>query len=223
MCFSATASFTLGSLLVPIGIFCVAIAYKANKNFIFLAIIPIIFGMQQYTEGIIWMQLGANNLSAAHLYTYIYLFFALYFWPAYLPICAYYIEKEIVRKKMMRVFVIMGQAVGIIIYAQVLLGYLSSKVMIVNQTLNYEVYHLDMLGWTYSTSYVLIMILPLVFSSAFRIKIFGILLLISSMVSYGWYIYAFTSVWCFFAAILSIYIAYIIYNLPSGSEEKNKR
>jgi hypothetical protein len=53
LCFSPTASFTLGSAPIPPGILCAVTAYKNNKKF-FFSLIPLFFGIQQCTEDFIW-------------------------------------------------------------------------------------------------------------------------------------------------------------------------
>ena len=50
----------------------------------------------------------------------------------------------------------------------------------------------------------------LLLSSDRRIRIFGVLVLISLLATYQYFAYAFISVWCFFAATISIYIAAVL-------------
>ena len=73
MCFSANASFTLGAVLISTGIFSTIRANKANKNYIFLALIPIFFGIQQVIEGIVWWQLYENKSPSSSFWIYFYL------------------------------------------------------------------------------------------------------------------------------------------------------
>ena len=42
MCFSSTASFTLGTVLVATGFFSIITAYRLNKNYLLIAFMPII-------------------------------------------------------------------------------------------------------------------------------------------------------------------------------------
>jgi hypothetical protein len=215
MCFSATASFTLGALLISAGTFSVITAYKSNKSYLFFSLIPIFFGIQQGIEGIIWWQLHAGNLSSVHIYAYMYLFFAFYFWPTYVPFCVYRIETYPVRKKIICLFMIVGIILSIIMYTPILFGIIPSNVTIVSHSIHYEVYPWGPLIWTYTTCYAVILIMSLLFSSVRGINIFGIMTLISGLVSYWWHIYAFTSIWCFFAAILSVYIIYLMHRLQA--------
>ena len=52
MCFSANASFGAGVFLTSIGV--IATKNISNKKQILFASIPILFGIQQITEGFLW-------------------------------------------------------------------------------------------------------------------------------------------------------------------------
>jgi hypothetical protein len=39
-------------------------------------------------------------------------------------------------------------------------------------------------------------------------------LVVSAVISHVYFIYAFASIWCFFAALLSLYLGYLFHNLP---------
>mgnify|MGYP000496965972 CR=1 FL=1 len=215
MCFSATASFTLGAVLLATGAFSTVIAAKSNTNYLFLALIPIFFGIQQNIEGIIWWQLYQNNFSTfTSFWIYLYLFFAFYFWPAYIPLCAYYLEKNPFRKKILIGFIIAGTILGSVIYGPLLLGIISAQATIAGQCIHYVVYQSTTLIWWYTISYILIVTISLLLSSAPKIKLLGMVTFIAALAAYWWYFHAFTSIWCFFSAALSIYVASIIYQLP---------
>jgi hypothetical protein len=214
MCFSALASFGLGSTLIPISLYCTIKSYKHNKKFLLLALIPLFFAIQQFIEGMVWLQLHDQATNLAHLYGYGYLFFAFAFWPAYIPFCVYFIEKDVVRKKMIRVFLFVGPLLGAFLYGRLLFGFTEFKVAMVNHAILYDVYQSNLSMWINSIAYALVVILPLLLSSLFKIKIYGALSLASLMLAYFFYFYQFSSVWCFFAAVLSIYIVFIIKKLP---------
>lgn len=222
MCFSATASFTASALLVSTGIFSTITAYRHNKPYLFLALIPIIFGIQQSIEGLIWLKLNAEQLSCLSLYPYAYLFFAYYFWPFYFPSCVYMIEENALRKKILRRLIVAGALLGTVIYLPILLEIIPIKTQVVEHSIHYETYQSATLIWLYSIGYVSILVLSLLCASSRKINLLGFITLFSAIASYCWYIYAFTSVWCFFSAVLSIYIAYLIYT-QSPPQKTSKR
>jgi hypothetical protein len=68
---------------------------------------------------------------------------------------------------------------------------------------------------TYATlCYAFISIFPLFLSTQRKIQLLGVLALLSVLAAYWWLIYAFTSVWCFFVAVLSVYIVHVVRSSP---------
>jgi hypothetical protein len=214
MCFSTTASFTLSTVLVSTGFFSVFTAYKLNKHYLLIALMPIILGLQQGFEGIIWWSFRSGNYLNIHFYTYLYLFFAFYFWPSYIPISVYLTEKNSSRKKILMGFIIAGQMLGIILYLPLLFNIIPVSTHIIKHSIHYATYQSAPVLWIYSIGYIGLLTIPLFLSSSLPIRFFGLMVLLSSLIAYWLYLYVFTSMWCFFAAVLSIYIAYIIIQLP---------
>ena len=56
--------------------------------------------------------------------------------------------------------------------------------------------------------YMIVTLVPLFLSSLRIVKMLGILLFVSAAISYAFYTEAFVSVWCFFAALISVYLIY---------------
>lgn len=83
MCFSASASFTAGALLSMVG---TASIIKHKKTpYRFLAMTPLLFGLQQLNEGLIWIthtQEHTTTLTRAMPYSF--LFFSLLLWPVWI-------------------------------------------------------------------------------------------------------------------------------------------
>jgi hypothetical protein len=70
MCFAASVSFLMGSVLGVVGVASATMAYRSNKKWIAFALIPLMSGIQQIIEGIVWIQLNNGNLLGAHFYPY---------------------------------------------------------------------------------------------------------------------------------------------------------
>ena len=68
--------------------------------------------------------------------------------------------------------------------------------------------------------YALTILVPLLFSSHKQIRIFGGLTALSMVLASAAYSYAYVSVWCFFAAVLSLYLVYMIRHLVSAEQGK---
>ena len=84
MCFSASASFGAGVVLSVIGV--ASIKKAKSPTQIIFASIPLIFAVQQITEGFLWLSLTHSNFaSLKQVTTYIFLFFAQIVWPIWVP------------------------------------------------------------------------------------------------------------------------------------------
>ena len=68
------------------------------------------------------------------------------------------------------------------------------------------------------TAYTLVVAIPLLISSLQSVRLYGLLILISVSISALFFHYAFTSVWCLFAALLSTYTLRLLHQLPSPNQ-----
>ena len=95
MCFSASASFTAGAFLVPIGLYCVYAARELKRYHYFMfALVPFFFGVQQIVEGFVWLSLDYNKPDLLKAYSVAFVFFSHFFWPFWIPLCAYFVAKN---------------------------------------------------------------------------------------------------------------------------------
>ena len=112
MCFSASASFAASAVLGTIGVIAVAKA-KTNPQRVF-AVIPLIFSLQQLSEGFLWLSLKDPALAAGQpFFTYGFLVFAMAVWPFWIPFSIWLLEKDVKKKKIMNGFVIIGAVVAV--------------------------------------------------------------------------------------------------------------
>jgi Family of unknown function (DUF6629) len=213
MCFSAGASFTGAVIISTVG---VATVFRAETSSLkIFASIPLIFGIQQFSEGIIWVTLrsgGHESFQKAALI--IYLISALMFWPVFLPFAMRSIEQEPQKRKLLMLFLIAGSIVAAY-YAVCLLIFRTNPV-IENHHIKYSGDFPKPLEIPVFLLYLLVTITPLFISSLKRTNIMGIIIFLSVVVSAIFYKEYLTSVWCFFAALISVVIFWII----SGEKEK---
>ena len=80
MCFSSHASYISSAILFPAGIYGVIKSLNANKQYLLLSLIPLIFSLQQLSEGIIWDALALQRYDLIDYGALTYLFFAYLFW-----------------------------------------------------------------------------------------------------------------------------------------------
>ena len=110
MCFSATASFSAGALLVGLGTLTLKSAHGLRE--MPFAAIPLLFAIQQLSEGVIWLTFRYEAPQLNAVMTHVYSFFSHVLWPAYVPISVLLIEPPGRRRRALLVFVVAGVAVG---------------------------------------------------------------------------------------------------------------
>ncbi len=192
MCFSAPASFIASGGLAMLG-GASLLAKKENK---ILAAVPILFGVQQAIEGIQWLYLdkGSSSLAAG----YGFLFFAFIVWPIYVPTMVYILDKK--NRHILQWFILLGIAAAIYSLIFLLTGPLAIQEL--NACVSYSLsFPLKDMG---AVVYFSVILGPLFFSSLKILKWFGVVIFILGAISWFFFTAALTSVWCFFAAIVSL-------------------
>jgi hypothetical protein len=226
MCFSAEASFGAAGALLAVGAYCVSKAIRKDQRFLPLALTPIAFGAQQAAEGFVWLGLHHEDAALVERGTVVFLFFALAFWPFWIPFSLLFPEPRRPAKVFLATTAILS-AVWLVLYAPVALDPAAWHPQIMHHSLDYGTEHLP--GFRvvpriiWQVAYLAFIALPLGIARTGGhnwLRIFGggaIALLFA--VSYFVYTYAFTSVWCFFAAILSLALAIVFARLPYRAEQ----
>ncbi len=81
MCFSATASFSAGAVLLGLGT--LTLKSTRHRNELPFAAIPLLFAIQQLSEGVIWLTFSHEAPLLNTVMTYVYSFFSHALWPVY--------------------------------------------------------------------------------------------------------------------------------------------
>src|SRR5579859_5307982 len=97
MCFSAPASFIAGTSLAAVGV--AALKRTEARSERPLAMIPLLFGIQQLTEGVIWLTFRHDAPLLKQMMTYLYSGFSHVLWLVYVPFAVGVLEAERWRKK----------------------------------------------------------------------------------------------------------------------------
>lgn len=92
MCFSATASFTAGTTLSVVGV--LTVRKSEGMRELPLAVVPLLFGLQQLTEGAVWVSLNHDLSSLQSWSTYIYSMFSHVLWPIFVPFAILLLELQ---------------------------------------------------------------------------------------------------------------------------------
>ena len=197
MCFSATASFSAGVVLVGLGT--LTLRAVRHPRELLLASIPLLFGIQQSIEGVIWLTFRYEAPFLNAMMTHLYSFFSHVLWPVYVPVAVLLIEPPGWRRTVLALFVAGGVAVGAyLMYALVAFSIVSR---LTGQHIEYVAPHF--FAATVMSLYLLSTTVSPAFSTYRTVKVFGVLALMAFGAAYYFYTIWFISAWCFFAAILS--------------------
>lgn len=198
MCFSAAASFVVSGSLGLAGAATLQQAKKRSR--IPLASIPLLFSVQQAIEGVNWMASPSSWVHVAS--TYGYAMFSYVLWPAFLPVAVWMIEPRARRKKILSYFICLGIGVSAYFLSVIVRGPVSS----IHSACGI-VYDIPLSSAiVVPAAYVLATCASCLFSSHKFIRVLGIALFAALFIAYWYYLQAVTSVWCFFAAVLSMLI-----------------
>ncbi|MFA7302259.1 MAG: DUF6629 family protein [Candidatus Paceibacterota bacterium] len=195
MCFSAPASFIAGTALTAAGVVTISKTKKPHERA--FASIPLLFGLQQLLDGIAWVSMGSPLLNSFAAYGYG--FFAYLLWPVFVPVAVLSMEKDPERRKVLTAITLVGIAVGLYALYLMLAGPITAQ--IINHCIRYDTvypYSLWVLGF-----YLIATCGSCFVSSHKFVRLFGIVVFIGFVVAGWFYLETFSSVWCFFAAILS--------------------
>lgn len=207
MCFSAISSFSAGIALTTVGIVSVKKTLCTSQHL--LACIPLIFGVQQITEGILWLTLSdPRYIDMQSAATFVFLFFAEILWPIWVPISILMLEENEMRKKIQMIWLSAGIIVSIYL-AYCLLSFDVQAEIIEHHIVYLQDYPSSLRSYS-MVLYGMATIAPPFFSSQKRMHFFGLAILVSYIISAIFYEHYVLSVWCFFAAVISISIYSII-------------
>lgn len=204
MCFSAEASFAGAALVGLIGILNVC---TASKKQLLFACIPFWFAIQQLIEGFIWLAYTYGIGSYEHVAyagKFAYLAIAFGVWPFWISLSLLPLETIRWRRLVLWLLLATGAIYSIMRLALLLYGWSDGDIQtnIVGQHIVYlfPVEYLMLTG----IMYIVLTLLPQFISSYRGIIFLGIGNTLGFIAAYYLYSVAFVSVWCFFAAWVSL-------------------
>ena len=222
MCFSATASFTAAAVLVPAGALTARRAYTTDRRYLAIGVLPLLFGLQQFSEGMVWTGGARQAPALVAAFSLAYMFFAWFLWPVWVPFATFFVEPAR-RKPLYLLFAIAGGTLGGLQYVP----YFAHDGWLVTTFLNRAIAYggtelLDFVvgrNTTYSI-YLATIIAPLLIASDRRLRVFGVLVSLVFVTTYLFFRFAYISVFCFGGALMSLYLVYVIFRLkprrPAG-------
>lgn len=214
MCFSATASFAVGAGLIGPAYY--AIKKTESRAMLPFACTPLLFSFHQFAEGFLWLSLTNPDFEAWYKPgLYAYSLISQPIWPIWVPWIMWSMETSGPRKKVLFYFLILGLAASIYMFYCLLTYDISATVE--NHHIRYhrDFPHLDIMR---PINFLLIAVTP--FLSTLRYtKLLALAMLGSLIISYIFFTNYLISVWCFFAAILSLLVILVlIFNKKSKED-----
>ena len=197
MCFSASASFVAGAALLAIGT--KTFKRAERKTELPFAAIPLLFGVQQILEGIIWLTFRFDTPLLNIVMTNAYSLFSHVLWPIYVPLAVLVLEPVPWRRKALYAFLVIGTAAGLYLLINMIRFPITSQLIGTHIEYVSPHFYVDLVMGSYLAGTCLSALL----SSHKVLNAFGAVALLLFVAVYRIYTLWFISVWCFFAAILS--------------------
>jgi len=201
MCFSAAANFVGSSALGVIG--AVTLTKVKHRREMLFAALPMLFTVHQFIEGFVWLGLdGILSPAVTHDMGAAFMLYAQGLLPFLLPLSVLLFEPDAKSRKRMRPFLAIGIATALYILwaltAYPLQVYVKgNSIVYINQATN---------NTAVAILYVIATCGSLFFSKIKPMIIFGAANLAILLIVMEVKRYAFTSLWCAYAAIASLII-----------------
>lgn len=212
MCFSAGASLGAAAALLPVGAYCLEAAWRKDRRYLPLAATPVLFGVQQLCEAVVWAGFEGGHPEMVRVGSLAFLFFALAFWPAWVPLAAAALEGRGWRRRAFVALAGAGVLFGAVHYGPVAAGGgHDTSPAVVGHSVRYD---FPTGSWVWPALYMTTVAGPLVASRNRRLRPLGAAVVLSAVAAYVLFEEAFASVWCFLAAALSLYLAHALHRVP---------
>lgn len=201
MCFSAAANFTGSGVLGTIGV--LTLTRVKHRRELLFASLPTLFAIHQFTEGFVWLGLdGVLSPAVTHAMAAAFMLYAQGLLPFLLPLSVLLFEPDARSRRRMLPFLVIGCLTGLyILWA--LIAYptqtfiKSNSIVYINPATNHTVV---------AVFYIIATCGSLFFSRIRDMVIFGLANLVILLVVMAVKSYAFTSVWCAYAAVASVIV-----------------
>lgn len=201
MCFSATANFVGSGVLGAVGV--VTLTRVKHRRELLFASLPTLFAIHQFIEGFVWLGLdGALSPTVTHNMAAAFMLYAQGLLPFLLPLSVYLFEPTAKARQQMAPFLVLGAATTLY-FLWALIAYpfqvyvRQNSIVYVNPATNHT---------AVAVLYVIATCGTLFFSKIKMMVFFGAANLVILLAVMAVKRYAFTSLWCAYAAIASVII-----------------
>jgi len=213
MCYSPTASFVSAAIIGTIGI--ATIRHVRQPKALLFGAVPLLFSLHQFTEGLVWLGLQGRigPIGRDHV-AFLFTLYAQGILPFLMPLAVALMEPQGWRRK-----VIFGlSAIGAVAAAWDAYGliFLPLQCFVDHNAIAYRN---EMTGSLFiSLLYILATCGALLLSSYKPVRLYGALNIVALSIVQLVRAYAFASVWCFYAALMSVILYWQFSRGPLGRE-----
>lgn len=204
MCIAANVNFAASAVIAAVGV--ATLRHVRHPRAVLFAAVPLLFALHQFTEGFVWLGVRGHIPSAAfgHM-TFLFILYAQGILPILMPLAVLLIEpagalRRSWRTRMILALTILGAALACyVLYALIAFP---SRAAVEAHSLAYRnaaTAH----AWVAGV-YVVATCGALIASSHHVVRWFGLLNLVGVVATLVVKDYAFTSIWCLYAAVISV-------------------
>jgi hypothetical protein len=201
VCFSATANFVGSGVLGAVGV--VTLTKVKHRRELLFASLPVLFAVHQFIEGFVWLGLdGILSPTVTHNMGAAFVLYAQGLLPFLMPLSIVLFEPDAKSRRRMAPFLAVGTVTALyILWALVAfptrISVEGNSIAYANDGTNYTMV---------AVLYVIATCGPLFFSKVKAMVNFGVANLTILLVVMAVKRYAFTSLWCAYAAVASVII-----------------
>ena len=201
MCFSAAANFVGSGILTTVGV--VTLTRVRHRRELLFASLPALFAIHQFIEGFVWLGLdGILSPKIAHNMGAAFILYAQGLLPFLLPLSVLLFESDAKSRRNMLPFQAVGSLTSLyILWALIAyplqISVKANSIVYINQATNNT--------WV-AVLYVIATCGSLLFSKIKDMVLFGMANLAILLAVMALKRYAFTSLWCAYAAVASVII-----------------
>jgi hypothetical protein len=211
VCFSATANFVGSAGLGAVGV--LTLTKVKHRRELLFATLPVLFAVHQFIEGFVWLGLdGILSPTVAHDMGAAFMLYAQGLLPFLLPLSVLLFEPDSMSRRRMLPFLILGGATTLYILWALTAYPLEvfvrgNSIVYINQATN---------NTAVAVFYVIATCGSLFFSKVRAMVLFGAANLVILLTVMAVKRYAFTSLWCAYAAVASVIILVYFWRTSSS-------
>lgn len=217
MCFSATANFVASGVIASVGV--ATLRHVEQPRAVLFATLPVLFALHQFTEGFVWLgmdrQLSPDALG--HM-TFLFILYAQGVLPFLMPLAVLLMEPPGTRRRIVGALTLLGgMEAAYILYALITFP---SRAVVEHHSLHDQNAGTST-AWI-AVVYVIVTVGALLGSTHRVVRWFGLLNLAGVLATLALFTWAFTSIWCLYAAMVSMVLYWQFSNRKINVERPNQ-